>query len=179
MSKQTYITFGVLLLILFMAAVAVYVTQRGSDMAQYEESEAFRVLTTPEGVASFTDTEGNPVTLTSSEPVSTVVYSWASWCVSCGQGLVAFNDFASSLASEPVSFIAVNRKEDARIANRYLNTLPELSAVEVVLDPEDYFFESAEGYAVPEVLVFSPEGELLLQSRGTFNASLVQDALNN
>ena len=175
--KQTTITLIILATILIAGVLLIlYLKSNDADTA-YEETAAYQALTTPEGVPSYTDAEGNEVELVDDVPKTVVVYSWASWCPACKQELNELDSFAGALDIEEVEVLAINRKEDVRTAKRFLNTLPDLENIEIVLDPADYLFESIDGYAVPEILVYDETGALVLHERTTFHAANVVAAI--
>lgn len=174
--RQSLTTMAILAGILVLLAGAAFLFLRDQNEESYETSPAYQALETPAEVPAYTDVAGTPLDLTPDEPTATVVYSWASWCVQCHEELVSLNAFAGTLG-EQVRVLAINRMDNRATANRFLETLPELTNLEIVLDPSDYFFSTVEGYAVPEVLVYDTAGDIQLHDRGVLRPAAIKTAL--
>lgn len=172
-TTKTLLLLGAILLLL---GIATFFIRMYSNNVVYIESPAYQVLTTPEDVAQYTDLSGNPVSLLSDEPTRVLVYSWASWCPDCREQLEELNRYAATVPAD-VEVLAVNRMEAPWQAERFINTMPELNNLELILDPEDYLFTRIDGYAVPEIILFDESGAVLLHERGVLRLENIDAAL--
>lgn len=134
-------------------------------------------LVPTEDGASYTNINGDEVSLEDDFGKVVVVYSWASWCPQCSSDLQTVNDFAEGQVGDRISFIAVNRAENRTTAQRFLATLPELNNLQIVLDPTDHLFNSVTGYAMPETVIFNREGDELYHGRGVFDLKAVEEVI--
>lgn len=177
LSKQNSITIVVLAGILAVLSIVTYFIRRDSGTIPYEETPAYAALETPEGVQPYTDINGEEVSLIDAKPKKVLVYSWASWCVDCKEQLQELNVYAGGLNASEIRVIAVNRKENSRAARRFLDTVPSLPNIEIILDPDDYLFTEIEGYAVPEVILYDEDGSVVLHERNGLRIGNIQAAL--
>lgn len=163
--RQQVVTILILLVILFVAGLATFFFVRSGEPVK-KDAPIRKALEITTDAKSYTDVTGKDVTLTDHYGKTIVVYSWASWCPQCHQGLIDLNKFAADKNDETVSFLMVNRAENTLVTNRFLETLPKLSNLEIVIDPSDHFFTSIDGYTVPEVIVYNRSGEVILRQQG-------------
>lgn len=168
LNRTNVLTFVVLLIILLMAlGVTWFFVLKAPGVSK--EAPINSALGTLEGGQRFTDIEGNQVLLDTDFGKTIVVFVWASWCPSCAEDLQNMNVIAADFTSAAVKVIAINRAENKFTAQRFLSSLPDLENIEVVLDPDDTFFNTLEGYAMPEAVVYNKKGEILLHQRGFMN----------
>ena len=173
-SRSAIITIGLLVLCLILMALLVWwlvYVPRVSTEAPLRSA-----LTPANSEQPFTTLAGEAVNLEESFGNIVLVYSWASWCPQCVDGLVRFDTFVSALQGDDlkVTALAVNRAEDKLTAQRFIDTIPELQNVEIILDPSDQMFENVGGYAMPEILLFDDRGELLHHGRGQLDETTIQ-----
>ena len=135
---------------------------------------AEQVLKDSPDLEPFTTVDGEPVALSTKEAAYTLVYSWASWCLVCGEELSMLNELA---LRNDVKVIAVNRAETKYIAQDYLATLSGVQNVQIVLDPSDRLFSSIEGFAMPEYVLYDNQGVELLKGRGSLDLKKVTEIL--
>lgn len=158
---------------MFAAAITYYFVFVRTHVS--DEAPAAKALTPDEGVAAFTDMEGNTLTLSDYFGTPLVVTSWASWCPQCVTDLPTLSELAASYDSEELKVLAVNRAENKFTAERFLNTLGNTENIIIILDPDDHFFEAHEGYAMPETLVYDRRGNLVLHQRGELRVDELQN----
>ena len=163
MSRSNFITVLLLLFIVAIAAWAAWRTQQ-SQLAE-TASEASRVLTNSE-VAAYTDIQGNPIDLEDFSGQVRVVNSWASWCPFCVAELSDFQTLAVEFKEEDVVVIAINRAETVSKINAFLDSLPALDEVLIVLDERDAFYDLIGGFAMPETLFYDRFGNVVVHKRG-------------
>lgn len=127
---------------------------------------------------SFTNIEGEKVELTTVFGKTVLVYSWASWCPQCKEDLTVLDAYAASLPeSADVTVLAINRAEDKYTAQRYLNALPDLPNIEIILDPNDQLFSAISGYAMPEYVLYDERGNTIFHGHGKLNTDAIKSAL--
>jgi thiol-disulfide isomerase/thioredoxin len=130
-----------------------------------------------EGI-TYTDLEGREVALEEYLGRVLVVTTWASWSPFSEADLIALNELSKSYSTEAVIFLAINRKETKEQAQRFALSLPELTSVRLVLDPEDFFYQSVAGYTMPETVIFDQQGEITEHIRGVFDTALVKSKID-
>jgi thiol-disulfide isomerase/thioredoxin len=180
MKRSYIITLVVIFLILGIGGLLtyyVYSTPRDSG-----DSAAKKTLMLGEG-KSFTDLDGNALTLEQYEGTLRLVNSWASWTPFSAQELVFLEEIAKEYDGR-VIMIAINRGEDREYAKQYVASLgTSFEKVHFVYDPEDDFYDSVEGYAMPETLIYDTEGDITAHRRGNMNKeemrTLIEEALAN
>jgi thiol-disulfide isomerase/thioredoxin len=130
----------------------------------------------------FISLAGEPVTFTEHEGKIRVVTTWASWNPFSVADLQVVNDVAKEYAerSEPVVFLAINRKEPKEQAERFLASVPQLPYLQFVIDNTDSYYTATGGYAMPETILYSERGTLTAHVRGTVThdqlRTLIEDA---
>lgn len=133
-----------------------------------DPSETFR----EEYELALQDYDGREVLLSEYSGDALVAYAWASWCVYCKE---EFEGLAKlkTVYGDKVEIIAINRAEPLPIAKAYTDSLVGISGVTYLLDPEDAFFKSVGGYAMPETIFIKRGGDVFFQQRGpmTFEES--------
>ncbi len=162
--KSHVITLIVLVCIVICASsLAYYLHDRAYKNAL---NEANKSLFNADAAAAYIDMEGNQASLDSYRGSVLIVNNWASWSPFATEELPLLEKIAAEFANEKVVVLAVNRKETHDQALRFLNTLPPLTHVKVIIDTKDYFYGVTGGYAMPETLIYNKEGVLLDHVRG-------------
>jgi thiol-disulfide isomerase/thioredoxin len=176
MTKNTYIILGVMLAIVVLAGIFTYVViQRDNNSINEETKEIFASETT-EGFA-YTDIKGNDTSLEQYLGRILVVTSWASWSPFSKDGLTSLDSLASKYSVDEIIFLAVNRKETKEMAERYMNTLPSLDNLLIILDPTDHFYTAVAGYAMPETVIFDTRGDIILHIKGVVKVADIEAEL--
>jgi len=176
--RNTVITLVVLLAILLLAAGGVWWAVERNNAKSLQESLAGVALTPPATAAGYTDLEGNALSLEQHVGKVLVVYSWASWCPQCAADLKVLQAVAAPYTDSEVVVLAINRGEPAMTAERYLaRTLGDTARVQLVLDPEDSFYASIGGYAMPETVIFGLDGSEQSRIRTTLEAATLDSKI--
>jgi thiol-disulfide isomerase/thioredoxin len=129
-------------------------------------NEANKTLFNDDADAAFVDMQGEKADIKSYRGSILIVNNWASWSPFAVEELPLLEKIASEYATKNVVVLAVNRKESKDQAQRFLNTLPPLPHVKIVIDTKDYFYDTSGGYAMPETLIYNANGERIDQIRG-------------
>lgn len=98
-----------------------------------------------------------------------VVYSWASWCSYCAEGLKVLSQLSAEYGNK-VQFVAVNRGESQVEAKAFTDALGLNGAVHLLLDSTDAYYKENGGYAMPEILFITTRGKIALHQRGPLTA---------
>lgn len=94
-----------------------------------------------------------------------VINAWASWCPFCVNELPDFDKLQEKYEGE-IQVIAINRKESSKDIKRYLDTIEIKSSILFLEDQPDSFYESLQGFSMPETLFINAKGELIKHKRG-------------
>jgi len=177
MKKSNLITLIILGLLVLVAGGSTFWYLYQKNHAVLEETAA--IFANAEGEAPYSDLLGNEVSLEQHLGKILVVVSWASWSPFSQTDLLMLSELASKYPSEDVVFMAINRKETKEQAARYLNTLPELPNLVLVLDPRDHFYGAVSGYAMPEAVIYNRRGEVVEHFRGIAPKAEIENALDS
>lgn len=110
--------------------------------------------------------EGDEIQLSEYKRELLVVHIWASWCPYCGEELQNLMRLKDEYGDD-VRILAVNRAEPEAEAKSFTQSLGiDPMAVELLLDPDDEFFKSVGGYAMPETIFINARGEIIYHQRG-------------
>lgn len=141
------------------------------------QSQAGEALIAP-SKAAYTDLNGNNKVFNDYIGEIIVANSWASWSPSSANELKKLSDINNNLQGVKLSILAINRAEDPAIAQRYLGSLGDLNGVELILDPEDNYYRSIGGYAMPETVVYSKNGSIYYHVRGEIDPEILTQKIN-
>jgi len=110
------------------------------------------------------DYNGNDVNLQDIEGELVLLNSWAAWCPFCVNELP---DFAAAQEEfgDRITIVAINREESLNRAKTYTDDLGVTDRLLFLVDPDDEFYRSIGGFAMPETL-FIKNGEVLQHKRG-------------
>lgn len=114
---------------------------------------------------TFVDYSGNEVRFSGLRDRPLIVYAWASWCLYCAEELNNLGRIKEIYGDE-VTAIAINRAEPRATAVAFSDELELPDGVVLLLDPEDSFYKSIEGYAMPEMVAIGVRNETLFHQRG-------------
>jgi thiol-disulfide isomerase/thioredoxin len=140
----------------------------------------------PESVDTFTGEyelalksyDGNEVELSDFRRELLVVHAWASWCVYCGEELKSLVQLKERYG-DAVTILAVNRAEPEVDAKAFTDALGlDASKIEILLDRDDAFYKSIEGYAMPETIFITARGEIIHHQRGPMRIDEVVEKID-
>lgn len=174
LSPRSYVVIGTLILILLIGWTVSYVVFLSpTGIVAREEADLTRVDADAD---TFSTLDGTPVDIDAYRSKVLVVNIWASW----SPYTAADHDILSQIASmhgDAVTILAVNRMETKETADVYLRTIGKRPGIEYIIDSEDRFFGSFEGYAMPETIVFDEVGNIALHQRGPVNQAELETLL--
>ena len=122
------------------------------------------------------DYEGHDVRLSQFKREILVVHSWATWCTYCGDELKNLSILKKKYG-EHITILAPNRAESVYTAKPFSDALNLGDTITFVLDPDDAFYKSIRGYAMPETLFINDRGEVFFHQRGPMNIAEVEQKI--
>lgn len=122
---------------------------------------------------TFTDLEGDIVTLAQFEATPVVINSWASSCIFCTKEIPDIVSVQKEFA-EKVQFVLINRSEDTDHVRDFLAAHDPANALYHFQDEGDLFYSIIGGFAMPETLFIKPNGTILLHNRGPMIADEIR-----
>tara|TARA_B100000508_G_scaffold37715_2_gene29508 strand:- start:3896 stop:4441 length:546 start_codon:yes stop_codon:yes gene_type:complete len=169
-------SFATLTALIFILLIVGWFTYNKAIERQIASTPAYRALSATT-TGSYTDLEGKSVVLTDYVGQVMLVHAWASWCPSCAKELQQLSQIAESYEQDSVVVIAINRAEDRYSAERFLKAHNLDLKVQLILDPDDSFFKSIGGYAMPETIIYNQKGEIVKHIRGDLNQEAVRGTI--
>ncbi len=164
MSKNHKIVLCALCAVLVAGAIATYLFISHEKNKVLDETVA--LFSNEFGTLPYTDLNGNEIFLDQYLGKILVVATWASWSPFSQADLQTLSELSSEYSSDDVIFLAINRKETKDQAARYMNSIPEVKGVVLVLDPTDRYYMAVGGYAMPEAVIYNKRGEIVNHLRG-------------
>jgi thiol-disulfide isomerase/thioredoxin len=114
------------------------------------------------------DYSGNDVRLSQYKREVLVVHAWATWCVYCADELKNLATLKKKYGDN-IEILAPNRAESVYTAKPFTDALDLGETITFLLDPDDVFYKSIGGYAMPETLFINDRGEVFFHQRGPMN----------
>ncbi len=131
----------------------------------------------PLEAASYTDLDGNPVSLEDYKGKPLLINSWATWMPFSQTELPLLARMHEEYGNR-ITIIAMNRMENPIIIRSYLAQygIPT-DAFLIFLDPTDFFYRAIQGYAMPETIMYRDDGTIQNHIRGTLNETELRQSL--
>jgi len=165
-TKVTFITLGIMVGILLVGAITIAVLENRQEKRELAASDAAGALTSTVTNSQYTDFAGNPANLDQYLGQVLVVNSWASWSPSSSAEITLIAEVADSYSDENVVFIAINRAEAKEVAELYLQTIGVSDQVRLIVDTDDRYYRSIDGYTMPETVFYDRKGNIVAHKRG-------------
>lgn len=169
----------IIVLSLIVCILVVLTLQLRDKRSQVETDPAYRLLTSALEGDSFIDITGNKTAVNPKSAALTVVTVWASWSPYSVEDLQILNALAAEFKDQSVAFVAVNRKEPPHQAQRFLDTVGQLPNLKLVIDTTDEFYFAAEGYTMPETVIYDQNGVIVSQIKGAIRTEDLRALLSN
>lgn len=111
------------------------------------------------------DYNGNVISLSDFKGRPLVINSWAAWCPFCRKELI---DFATAQKEfgDKVAIIAIDRAETRDVAKKYTDELGVTEDMTFLLDPSDNFYQSIDGFSMPETIFIDKNGAVSIHKKG-------------
>lgn len=123
------------------------------------------------------DYDGHDVRLSQFKREILVVHSWATWCTYCSDELKNLATLKTKYGDR-IEILAPNRAESVYVAKPFTDTLGIGNKITFLLDPDDAFYKSIQGYAMPETLFINDRGEVFFHQRGPMNIAEVEQKIS-
>jgi thiol-disulfide isomerase/thioredoxin len=163
---QTKVVIGVLIGVL---AVALYFTisfyQKNSNTSKQSDLENIT-----SGEAVYTDVNGIPVDLSQYEGKTLIINSWASWSPFSATELPTLSKIGQQYSNNNVVVLAINRMESPATARAFIKHIGSPEGVVFLLDDEDTFYNSIEGFSMPETVFYDTDGTIIFHKRGSISS---------
>lgn len=161
----------VLVVIVSIAAVGALVTSHVKETAR-RESSALAQIQQGETLP-YTDFEGAAFDLEQYRGKVLVVNSWASWSPLSRDELTMLALLKQKYA-DILQVVAINRMESKAVAEAFIAAIGKPEGVVFLLDPNDTFYLSIEGFAMPETVVYDTEGNKVVHRRGSLTREEIE-----
>ena len=114
---------------------------------------------------SFTNTDGNAVSMSEFKGKNLILNAWATWCPYCTEELPGFRDVAGEYGNA-ITVIAVNRGESQETAHSYITRKNLSGSILYVTDPDDTLYKAIGGFSMPETIFIDTNGIIRFHKRG-------------
>ncbi len=180
MKTSKFTTVSILIILTVVLVLVAWLTQRVvTKRTQVESAAGTALLAGDDRAENFLALSGNPIDVANLVGErSLYINSWASWSPLSRDELITLNQLAGEYKDKEISFIALNRSETRSHAESYLATLPPLDNLVVVIDSTDHFYKEVGGYAMPETLIYTQDGDLWRHERQPLNQESMRAILN-
>lgn len=175
-SRKTLLILLVLMLIIGVAVWATWYVSQSSVRNEADTAAAVALVDSEE--TPYVLLDGTPFSFADIRGQVRVVTSWASWVPASREELPVLNAIAEAYMDESVVFLAINRKEPQRRIEAFLQQLPELGSITIVIDETDAYYKAAEGYAMPETRIYDTSGNVVFVKRGPVTQAEIEAALD-
>lgn len=157
--KKFLILAGIIIVI----AISWLIISKINSSPQEEVSAPVASAEVPDFVLQ--DYSGQTVTRADFSGRPMVINSWAAWCPFCREEL---SDFAAAQKefSDQVVIIAINRAESLDTAKGYTDEQGTSDKLVFLLDPTDSFYQSIDGFSMPETIFVDKNGNIVDHKRG-------------
>lgn len=123
------------------------------------------------------DYEGHDVRLSQFKREILVVHAWATWCTYCAEEIKNLATLKTKYGDR-IEILAPNRAESVYIAKPFTDALGVGNNITFLLDPDDAYYKSIQGYAMPETLFINERGEVFYHQRGPMNIAEVETKIS-
>lgn len=124
---------------------------------------------------SFTDYDGNRVSLADFAGKPLVLNAWAAWCPFCVKELSDFSVLQKEFPD--IVVVAIDRAESLQTAKSYTDNLGITQDLVFLLDPKDSFYKSIRGFSMPETLFVDKDGVTQDHKRGPMDINEMRERL--
>ena len=118
-NRTSIITIFLLLVVLATVGAYIFFFVDESEMQKRDNTPAAQALLIEDQNNSFTNLNGEAVSVSDNFGKIIIVTSWASWCPQCVESLNRLGQIAADYKDRGVIVLAINRAEDKYSAERY------------------------------------------------------------
>ena len=121
-------------------------------------------LSTP--TVGFTNSDGQPLTLSDFKGSGVVLNLWATWCAPCVQEMPALNALQRQVKKEGIEVVAVSSDRlGVKVVGPFFRK-KGLNDLRIYVDTEGVFTESMPGYGLPRTYFINREGLVIATYNG-------------
>lgn len=139
-------------------------------------SPAVEMRQAPE--VSLQDYVGQEVKLSDFRGKPLIVNVWATWCPFCAEELRSLATIQKEFG-EKITIAAINRAEPPEAAKNYSDSLGLTEKITFLLDPDDSFYKSLNGFSMPETIFVDKSGAILFHKRGRMTEEELRRHIHN
>jgi thiol-disulfide isomerase/thioredoxin len=161
--RGNWLTIFIIILVILAVASYVYYLKNQTHIA---ENPATKALVADIEQAPYTNLAGEEARLDQYFGEVLVINSWASWSPYSATELPALARVSETYGAQGVKVIAINRAEAKTTAESFLNTLGVAEELELILDPDDRYYKSLSGYAMPQTIFYDRAGNIVHHQHG-------------
>lgn len=176
--KEHVVTVGIIVAVLLVGFLYTWTVISEKKAQQAKNNPASIALTSFEGQGTFTDLSGTVVNFDDHLGKVLVVNTWASWSPDSVRELPALVTLVSEYSDQRIEIVGINRGESREAAERFLKTVGISDSLRLVLDPEDRFYKSIQGYAMPETIVYDQKGNIVYHARGVVDIGELREHID-
>jgi len=179
MSRNAIITIFILLLILIVAgyfAYRAYIAPAAKKVVDVSVGEA--ALGLDSATTTYTDRQGEPVSVEIAQGSVLIVHSWASWVPSSPESLQDLANLQNSYSETELQVLAINRSEPDHIAEQFLKQI-NVDSLEILSDTDDHFYSSVAGTSMPETVFFDADGRVLFHIKRPLSTEELEVLIDN
>lgn len=149
--------------------------KEASEVMSADSGVEVKTSGTGEEVPDFSleDYEGETVHLADFTGKPLVINSWAAWCPFCVKELEDFAAVQREFANEVV-IVAIDRAESLAVAKKFSDEAGLTDDLVFLLDPDDSFYTAIGGFAMPETLFVTGDGEIQFHKRGPMDEAEIR-----
>ncbi|MCD5380964.1 MAG: TlpA family protein disulfide reductase [Candidatus Pacebacteria bacterium] len=171
LSKSNVIVLVSIIVVLTLVALYTWFTIKKNNENTILGSPAGSALASSPEQKTYTDLSGNPVSIDDYLGNVLVVNSWASWSPFSKKELLELSSLVGKY--EDVEILAINRAEPATTAEAFLLSINADRNIILILDPADRFYESIEGFSMPETVFYDREGNIIHHNHGSMTSEKI------
>jgi thiol-disulfide isomerase/thioredoxin len=170
-NRSQLITLGILIAILLILGLVTYARlSPGGFLADLKND--LKTIE-PEAGASYTDLDGNEVSLLQFKGEPLIINAWATW-IPFSQTELPMLSRAKEKYGDQIAILAINRMEERPVIRSFVSTFGVGDGLVLLVDPTDNFYKAIGGYAMPETIFYHRDGTIAFHKRGV----LTEDELN-
>ncbi len=180
-SRKSKIVALVLVLLFLLLAVYVFYEYK-SPKGFFAKRNADIQKTISNDDAHFTSLSGTEISIDSYVGKPLVVNIWASWSPFSKSDFEILDEVKKQFG-DAVQIIAINRMETKETALAYIGYISAPESIDYIVDGNDHYYKSIEGYAMPETILYDSVGNEFFRKRGSLSKdeflTAVKDLLQN
>ncbi len=128
--------------------------------------------------AAYRDLSENLVQIRDYKGKPLIVNSWASWMPFSQAELTLLGNVLKEYEGR-ISVLAINRMESKGVIQGYMSAYGITEDVRILIDPTDHFYKTVGGYAMPETIFYTKEGDIAYHMRGVLTEEVLRSHIES